>query len=157
MPASDWKHAVPAKLLPEKNSMCSLGSDVYMVGVSGAVPSLMHLSPRLFFHTLYYRTESDRRVWLQQRPYCSLNPISSTFVLITVLSFSVGKQNSISWREITSQALYTFFNFRQALLGSTHFIYCKPSVQQQDKLVSALRCVMWGTKPTCARGHACLL
>lgn len=86
-----------AALRKEQCVFTGMGCVEYMVGVTGTVPYLMHLSPRLLFHTLYYHSESERRVRLQQRPYYSLSPTSSAVHLCAryCASLLCGKQNSI--------------------------------------------------------------
>lgn len=150
--ASLWlKTCSPREAAPWKEQYVFIGIRCvqYMVGVSGSVPSLMHLSPRLLFHTLYYHTESDWRVRLQQRLYFSLNSTSQHCApLYWLLRFpSLWETNSIKWREITVRAWYTCFHFRQALMlpgslfSTTLYIYSASPVYDRKTNYS----LHWGT------------
>lgn len=129
VPANVWKNAVPVMMLPEKN-MCvhwdQMSTSVWLCALPLA--SL----PRLLFHTLYYHTESDWRARLQQRPYFSLNPTSSSVHLCTgYCAFLLcGEQNSIQWREITKHSRHTCFHFRRALMFPGSLVSTTVSIVQ---------------------------
>lgn len=68
-----------------------------LVAVCASVHFLSHPSPGLLFHALYYHTESDWRARIQQRPrlfFGNQQAALCTFVLATVLSFSVGNKTA---------------------------------------------------------------
>lgn len=77
-------------------------------------------------------------LWIQQAAL-------RTFVL---LSFSLGNKME------SNEGKYTCFHFR--LFSYTHNILYTVSPVHNSKVISALNCFMWGTRPACARGHCCV-